>query len=222
MNRSFAIGDLHGCNKTLNQLLFKELEVHPSDQLYFLGDYIDRGPDSLGVIQTILGLMDSGYQVHCLRGNHEQLMIDSTTSLTAYFQWLLNGGETTMDSFKQKRFQDFPQIYIDFFHSTQLYIELDHYILVHAGLNFDRENIFEDTDAMLWARLNKSTEPRLNTKRLIHGHTPMTPAKIRSQNGNCINIDSGCVFKGKHKNLGYLTALNLNTLDYHFSACVDF
>ncbi|MEI2696537.1 MAG: metallophosphoesterase [Saprospiraceae bacterium] len=152
MARKFAIGDIHGCNKTFKKLLLEVLKLKKQDQLVLLGDYIDRGPDSLGVIQTILKLQNAGYTVHCLRGNHEQLMMDSTTNVTAYFQWLFNGGEQTMTSFNKTRFQDFPEVYIDFFNSTKHYLEMDQYILVHAGLNFKNEDLFKDQEAMLWIR----------------------------------------------------------------------
>ncbi|MGB5024587.1 MAG: metallophosphoesterase [Saprospiraceae bacterium] len=152
MARKFAIGDIHGCNKTFKKLLLEVLKLKKQDQLVLLGDYIDRGPDSLGVIQTILKLQNAGYTVHCLRGNHEQLMMDSTTNVTAYFQWLFNGGEQTMTSFNKTRFQDFPKVYIDFFNSTKHYLEMDQCILVHAGLNFKNEDLFKDQEAMLWIR----------------------------------------------------------------------
>ncbi len=221
MARKFAIGDIHGCNKTFKKLLVEVIRLKKQDQLVLLGDYIDRGPDSLGVIQTILKLQNAGYAVHCLRGNHEQLMMDSTTQVTAYFQWLLNGGEQTMKSFKQKRFQDFPEVYKEFFYSTKYYIELDQFIIVHAGINFKNDDLFEDREAMLWTRNFEIDIEKLGSRILVHGHTPISLDKIRAQKSNCLNIDGGCVFKNSKKNLGHLVALNLVSLEFHYTECID-
>lgn len=221
MARKLAIGDIHGCNKTFKKLLIEVLKIKKQDQLILLGDYIDRGPDSLGVIQTILKLQNAGYTVHCLRGNHEQMMIDSTTNATAYFQWLFNGGEQTMASFNKTRFQDFPEVYQQFFYNTKYFIELDHFILVHAGLNFKKNSLFEDQDAMLWIRNFKIDSVKLASRILVHGHTPIALDKILTQKSNCINIDGGCVFKNSKKNLGFLVALDLDSLEFYHTECVD-
>jgi serine/threonine protein phosphatase 1 len=77
MQRVFAIGDIHGCNDAFHQMLFTEIKVSKDDEIYCIGDYIDRGPDSKGVVDTIISLQRSGFRIHTLRGNHEQMMIDS-------------------------------------------------------------------------------------------------------------------------------------------------
>ena len=66
MTRKIAISDIHGCNKTFQKLLFETLNLQKNDQLYLLGDYIDRGPDSKGVLDTIQNLITNGYYVRCL------------------------------------------------------------------------------------------------------------------------------------------------------------
>src|SRR5215203_6932277 len=104
MARIFAIGDIHGCAVTLEKLLFRELHINRDDEIYFLGDYIDRGLRSKEVVDLILQLQKDNYRVHTLRGNREQLFIDSEKDLTHFNNWLSNGGMQTHESFKIIRF----------------------------------------------------------------------------------------------------------------------
>jgi serine/threonine protein phosphatase 1 len=91
--KKFAISDIHGCNRTFNEVLQKT-GLNKDDQLFLLGDYIDRGPDSKGVIDTIFNLQNEGYQVHCLRGNHEQMLMDAWQKNDFHYtrRWLMHGG----------------------------------------------------------------------------------------------------------------------------------
>ena len=74
--RKSAFSDIHGCNRTFSALL-DQVAPDTGDELYFLGDYIDRGPDTKGVIDRIWGLEQEGLTVHCLLGNHEQMLMNS-------------------------------------------------------------------------------------------------------------------------------------------------
>ena len=213
MERIFAIGDIHGCAKTFEALLINQLQIQKSDSIYCIGDYIDRGKKSKEVIDFILGLKDEGYHVYTLRGNHEQMMLDSINSEEAGDLWIKNGGKATMKSFGIESIGDLAEKYLSFFMGTEFYIIKDDYIFVHAGLNFENENIFEDRDAMLWERDFNSYQPSLGNKLLIHGHTPEPLKHIINQEGNCLNIDGGCVYK-KHKHLGNLVALDVNDRKY--------
>lgn len=221
MGRTIAIGDIHGCNRTFNTLLFNNLQICEDDTIILLGDYIDKGPDSKGVVDSILELQEQKYHLFTLRGNHEQMLLDSGNSARDMLQWVINGAEPTMESFGVKRFQDMPEKYKSFFKSTQFYEVYKNYIFVHAGLNFDAENIFEDQEAMLWARDFDPFQAKLGNKILIHGHTPTTIDFILNQTGNCINIDGGCVFYKKRKNMGYLIALILDDMKFVYTKCID-
>jgi serine/threonine protein phosphatase 1 len=77
MPRVFIIGDIHGCNKTFRKLVLEKISIRKTDKIYCLGDYIDRGPDSKGVIDFIIQLRKDGFNIHTLRGNHEQLLLES-------------------------------------------------------------------------------------------------------------------------------------------------
>ncbi len=208
MNREFAIGDIHGCSKTFKKLLLDTINIRKSDKIFCIGDYIDRGNDSNGVIDFILKLRSEGYQIHTLRGNHEQMLLDSVKYEFEIDHWLENGGNETMRSFGIRSLSELPEKYLSFFRKTNLCIKTEEYIFVHAGLNFDKKDIFEDKDAILWIRDFDPIQPVLGDKLLIHGHTPKPLDYILNQKGNCINIDGGCVFKD-NSNLGKMVAFDL-------------
>ncbi len=212
--RVIAIGDIHGCSKTFNKLLFDNLRIELTDEIYCLGDYIDRGFDSKGVVDLILKLRSDGFQIHTLRGNHEQLMIDSPLDREIFQNWFLLGGNRTLKSFGVENYTELQPIYRNFFESTQLYIEHEKFIFVHAGLNFNRSDIFEDKEAMLWIRSMNVNLQKLAGRILIHGHHPKPVSEIMKQEiAGEINIDGGCVYKHS-ETLGSLVALNLTEGKY--------
>ena len=208
MQRVFAIGDIHGCSKTFKKLLLEKIQIRKSDKIYCIGDYIDRGKDSKGVIDFIFELRKKGYHIHTLRGNHEQMMLNSEKNEESFEHWYTNGGKATLNSFEVDLFSEMPEVYKRFFRNTKYCITTRKYIFVHAGLNFDKDYLYEDKDAMLWSRDFPSNQPVLQSQILIHGHTPKSLDIILSQHGNCFNIDGGCVFK-EHSHLGKLVALNV-------------
>ena len=208
MKRIFAIGDIHGCNEAFQKMLFEEIKVQKTDMIYCIGDYIDRGPDSKGVIDTILDLRNKNYNIRTLRGNHEEMMMLSGRDFSDFQLWYSNGGDTTLESFGTDFYDGLKKEYKDFFEGTDFYLIYEDYIFVHAGLNFEALNIFEDKEAMLWKRDFSPDQPVLGNRILIHGHTPLTLRSIKNQKGNCINIDGGCVYKDK-KGMGNLIAISL-------------
>ena len=92
MKRTFAIGDIHGCVATFKYMLFEELKIQKEDIIYCLGDYIDRGSDSKGVIDLILSLREEDFNINTLRGNHEEMMMQSVNGLDNFSLWFENGG----------------------------------------------------------------------------------------------------------------------------------
>lgn len=208
MQRIIAIGDVHGCNNAFQKMLFEELQVTKEDAIYLVGDYIDRGPDSKGVIDTILSLQEKGFQMHTLRGNHEEMMMNSLIDKTLFARWEKNGGAETLESFHINSYSEMPEKYFQFFDDTKYYFDTGDYIFVHAGLNFNLENILEDREAMLWIRNYNPEQPALKNKLLVHGHTPKPLEYILTQKGNCINIDAGCVYTDE-EGYGNLVAIIL-------------
>ena len=208
MSRIIAIGDIHGCANTFRKLVSEEIRIKKSDVLYCIGDYIDRGPDSKGVIDFILELRKKGFQIRTLRGNHEQLMLDSVKGGEALLNWHINGGDVTLDSFGVSSFRDFKPEYKNFFLRTRFYFENGSFIFVHAGLNFDPPDIFQDKEAMMWIRNINIDQNKLGDRIIIHGHTPWPLEMILKQKGNVFSLDAGCVYTKRHGH-GYLVAFNL-------------
>jgi serine/threonine protein phosphatase 1 len=227
MGRIFCIGDIHGCPATLNELLINRICLNKSDKLIFLGDYIDRGPDSKAVIDIILDLERKNYDVTCLIGNHEEMFIDSYHDDEIYEHWVLNcGGNKTLSSFGIITFEELNE-FCQYFFKTLLYHKTINrkYILVHAGLNFNNADIFEDKYTMIWGRSLNINYDILKDRYIIHGHTPQTLERVVDQlniidKKKIINLDTGCCFKNVN-GLGNLTALELNSMKLFSVANID-
>lgn len=218
---TYAIGDIHGCQRSFQALLGR-LQLTVADELVLLGDYIDRGPDSKGVIDTILNLRESGHQIICLRGNHEQLLINARTSAEELSLWLRNGGRETLASFSIDRLQDIPESYLVFMHSTQIWYGKANFLFVHGGLDFSSPDPLGDPHSILWLRnwYPNIDYAWLGNRIVIHGHTPLDMEPIRTQLENLdrqryLNLDNGCVYAGLAKaqgrTLGHLLAFCLET-----------
>ena len=195
--KKFVITDIHGCNITFHALL-KKLNLQPSDELYLLGDYIDRGPNSKGVIDTILDLQRQGFRVFCLKGNHEDAMLEARTDLIGRQYWLSWGGVETLRSFGCE-LTEIPGIYWDFMENLHPYLEVDDYILVHAGLNFGQGKPLDDYQSMMWIRewYNEIDYRWLGNRKIIHGHTPIRKQDIELMaesihKNQFLDIDAGC------------------------------
>ena len=220
----WAITDIHGCCQTFINMVEKELQITKEDELFLLGDYIDRGKDSKGVFDYIMHLQSENFKIQCLMGNHEDMLIEAFHNPLALSSWLRNGGIETLKSFDAKEVTDIPQKYIDFIKNLKLYIELDDYWLVHAGFNFNKSDIFADREAMLWLRYwyRDIDLSSLGKRTIVHGHTPIRKSIIERNVNNptpVIDIDAGCVYK--KNGLGYLCALNLDTKEVVFLANQD-
>ena len=212
--RKLAIGDIHGCNKTF-QALLNQINLTKDDELTLLGDYIDRGKDSKGVIDTILALQSTGYNVRTLRGNHEQMMLDTLNfnlDISDMGRWEKKaGGNMTLASFG-----DTLESYIPFFESLPLIFVDKDFIFVHAGLNFKKKDPLSDKSAFLWIRDFYDTIDAkwLKNRLIVHGHTPIPLrfieedfehlTKKRFPRLQALNLDAGCVF-----GMGNLVAADL-------------
>jgi len=225
MPRTFAIGDVHGCALTLKKLLLDDIKIGKQDEIYFLGDYIDRGTRSKEVVDFIVELKTENYKITTLRGNHEQLFIDSEKSFNDFENWIVNGGIATLESFGIARFRELNDKYKAFFNQTQFYFETTDFIFVHAGLNFQLQYLFEDTFSMLWIRNMKVDKKKVGSKIIIHGHTP-TRLEVVKENlalihkTGSLNIDTGCVMKDYY-GYGYLSALEVGTMQLYSVENVD-
>ena len=153
MPKRWVIPDIHGCSKTLKSLVNTLIKPTRNDELYFLGDYVDRGADSKGVIDFIRNLKNDGYNVTALKGNHEDFMVElydaeKQAKNTWWHRlgdrkhkvWMEIGGKATLSSFGVTHVRDVPVDYIEWMRGLKYYILLDKFVLVHAGLNFKNED----------------------------------------------------------------------------------
>lgn len=218
--RHIAIGDIHGCRKTLAHLLEEVIQTDKEDTLYFVGDYIDRGPDSKGVIDYIMTLKEDKYKIITLKGNHEEILENARYDSLLMNNWTKSGGQECLKSFGVNHPNDIPKKYFDFINDLEFYKETPFAFLVHGGFNFDAPNPFEDREAMLWLRDMKVDTAITDGKPVIHGHTPITLSETQRQikaGDNNICIDNGCVFDWKNgEKMGILTAIDLKTKELFY------
>ncbi|NMC41900.1 MAG: serine/threonine protein phosphatase [Bacteroidales bacterium] len=215
MKRLFAIGDVHGCYKTLYELVFNRIRPEKTDRLIMLGDYIDRGRMSREVIDLIMNLKEEGYDIVPLTGNHERMLLDSFDNPDNLPLWLMNDGQTTLESFGLDDISGLPEKYIDFFRSLNYFHREGNYLFVHAGFNDEAEDPFSDRESMIWESRFSYSNPVFANTRIIHGHRPKQLEYVRnmvSQNNQVIPIDTGCVY-GSEMNRRYLSALEINTME---------
>jgi len=208
----YVIPDIHGCNKTLKKLL-KKINLQKEDKIIFLGDYIDRGPDSYGVLQTVSNLQ---CETILLKGNHEEMAINyfnQPTSPGSDDIWRINGGEETLKSVPFSEWNN----WLYWMKNLKYYHKEPDYFFVHAS--FDWIDPFTNTDAMLWERFPS----RDMGKPVVCGHTPTPYTKIKKiLKSACRNIylDNGCFVTWK-KGYGKLLALNLDTKELKYENNID-
>ncbi len=222
VGRRFAISDVHGCADTLQMLLTTRLQITPDDQVFLLGDYINRGPNSAGVLQHLIDLQNTGFQVFPIRGNHEQMLLNINQGIIPITPLLGRAKDLT-----DENRNIFPHFF-DFLNKMSYFIELDKFFLVHAGLNLQIENPLEDTTAMLWSKYMRVNEDFLKGKQVVHGHhiTHLEDIRyhIRSKS-DVLPLDNGC-YKGtrekqKYNYFGNLCALNLDTFELIVQKNID-
>lgn len=219
--RRFVIPDIHGCARTFRRLVTEVIGLRGADRLYLLGDLIDRGPDSKGVLDFIFELRESGIAVQSVRGNHEEMCLRAGGSLEYMELWMMNGGLATLRSFGVEEPGDIARHYRLFLDSLPHYLMLDDFVIVHASLNFDLADPFSDTEAMLWRRECIVDPARTGNRRLVSGHTPVTREQLEaSLTTYRIMLDNGCVFAPRPE-LGTLTALELNSMKVAYQENID-
>ncbi len=218
--RRLAIPDIHGCIDSFNALL-DQVRLDKRDQLFLLGDYISKGPHSRKVLDKIIALQKKGFPVYCIRGNHEQMLMGCLEETPYQLRWLAEKlGFTDLLTWrggvraKHIRFlKSLPYAYI-----------LDDYILVHAGLNFNKPDPLDDLDSMLWIRFFDYIPDKVNGRRIVHGHTPIALAKVEkaiSQQRPVIKLDNGCVYRGEREGQGALLCYDLDTEELWKQDCLD-
>jgi serine/threonine protein phosphatase 1 len=204
--RRIFIGDVHGHFDGLMKLL-EAIAPGSDDQVFFVGDLIDRGPKSAQVIQFI---RENAYP--CVLGNHEQLLLesfpDSRVSQFALQAWLQSGGQTTVASYSE------PEVLlenIEWLRTLPPYLDLGDIWLVHAGLHPNLPLDAQTTHEYCWIReeFHSSSQPYFPNKLIITGHTitftlpGIAPGKL-AQGQGWLDIDTGAY----HPKSGWLTGLD--------------
>lgn len=205
-HRRIFIGDVHGHYDAL-MLLLKAISPSQDDQIYFLGDLIDRGPKSAQVVDFV---MENNHK--CLRGNHEEMLIDvfrqGSKSVHALHAWLYSGGQSTLASYDE---DGVSQKHIDWISQLPLYLDLGDVWLVHAGVDPNISIEEQTAEEFCWIRdqFHRSNEPYFADKTIITGHTitftlpGVQPGKLAQGNG-WLDIDTGAY----HPTSGWLTGLD--------------
>lgn len=206
---TWAIGDVHGCARTLDALL---AALPGGAPLVFVGDYVDRGPDSPGVLDRLVAL---GQERPCvfLRGNHDQMLLDyvdgamDAEELSLWTQQ--NGGDTTLRQYEQRG--GIPRAHADFLRATQLFHEAEGAAFVHAGLDpyrrVDEQLAQPDAFALMWRRDHLDVLPsaRAWERPVVCGHTPHAEPLDQP---NLVLVDTG-VFRPASVGFGRLTAVEM-------------
>lgn len=201
--RTIAIGDIHGCAQALAVLLDM---VSPAvdDRIVFLGDYIDRGPDSRGVLEQVLELRQR-CDVIALLGNHETMLIESLQKGNPLSFWVAQcGGSATLSSYGGA-LRNIPPAHVEFLTSCRRFFETSSHLFVHANYHANQPLEEQSDEMLLWQHLSWAVpEPHRSGKRVIVGHTPQRTGKILDL-GHLLCIDTAC-FAG-----GWLTALDVDS-----------
>jgi serine/threonine protein phosphatase 1 len=212
--RIYAIGDVHGRADllgSLQELIAKDADRAPESRkvIVYLGDYVDRGPDSAGVIGRLIDGPLAGLDQVFLMGNHEEFFLQFLENPEVGTVWLKNGGDATLASYGvkgakgcsakdlailSKALQDkLPDEHLDFFKRLSISHREEDYLFVHAGIRPGVPLERQSEDDMLWIREPFLDSPEQHEVVVVHGHTPVEAAEVHT---NRIAVDTGAVWSG--------------------------
>lgn len=204
MGRIIAITDIHGEYTKLSNLI-EYLEIQKDDTLIFLGDYIDRGPQSKEVVDKVIEMQNYCNCVYLI-GSHEYALLHAKQD--DYYNYLFwnYGGDTTEKSYGS--FDNILKIHGDFFNSLKYYHKTDKYLFIHAGIRIgvDLEN--QDETDMVYIRSEFYNKAHNLPQKIIFGHTEFDKPQIWEDK---ICIDTGC---GKYKDAPLTAFVSDNGTEY--------
>jgi serine/threonine protein phosphatase 1 len=198
MSLIYAVGDIHGSLDKLQQLIGR-CDAHAAGRsmsFVFLGDYIDRGPQSSGVIDYLLKLQSRrGDAVVALQGNHEAMALGAIDGTGTAGLWFVQGGLATLASYGVASPRELPRAHVDWMRALPLSHDDGRRFFVHAGVDPQAPLAAQSANTMLWIR-----EPFLSHdgdygRLVVHGHTPL-PSGLPDLRGNRLNLDTAAVFGG--------------------------
>jgi serine/threonine protein phosphatase 1 len=208
--RTLAIGDIHGMSSSLDALL-TAVQLTPEDQLILLGDYVDRGPDSKGVIDRLIALKKR-FNVICLRGNHEWMMLRAREGRDDFRNWFSVGGSQALASYAARpgmmgNLENVPAEHWAFLERELVaFHETSRHIFVHANLSPGLSPKDESEEMLCWEFLSKGVN-HFSGKLVVCGHTSQKTG-LPKDFGDTICIDTHA-YAG-----GWLTCLDVDTLQY--------
>jgi len=199
--RLFAIGDVHGCRDEMLRLV-DALPLDDTDVLVFLGDYVDRGPDSSGVVAELLAVADRWPRTVFLRGNHEDLLLDFLDETFRYGDaFMLNGGRATAASYGLRGpvragelREAIPAAHREFLRRTLPFHRTTDVVCVHAGIRPGIALSKQSADDLLWIREEFLRTPHGLSELVVFGHTPHRD--VVTHLPGKLGIDTGCVYGG--------------------------
>jgi len=197
--RLFAVGDVHGCREEMVRLI-EALPLEDDDGLVFLGDYVDRGPDSAGVVSALLEIAAARRSTTFLRGNHEDMLLDYLRPDSRYGDaFLMNGGRATATSYGAGEgpiafAAALPPAHLDFLSRTELMHRTPGVVCVHAGIRPGVPLEGQVAEDLLWIREEFLRVPHGLDATVVFGHTPHRDV-VTHLTGK-LGIDTGCVYGG--------------------------
>ncbi len=220
----YAIGDIHGGLQTFLALI-RKINPRHDDRIYLLGDYIDRGPDSKGVLETIISMQEAGCDIRPIRGNHEDMLIRSLTGDHDLYSWawVENWGPQTLASFKVKSPHDLPLRYRKFLVELPYCLADEAFMFVHAGLDLSLANPGRDTppEMFVWGNVQMPEHDPTDKRRVVCGHRIRSVEAItQSLNQQVVELDNGA-FMNRPPDYGNLVALNLETMQIVLQPWLD-
>ncbi|MFK7979720.1 MAG: metallophosphoesterase family protein [Saprospiraceae bacterium] len=203
--RRIAIGDIHGCLKTFKALI-TTINPTKNDQIFILGDIIDKGKHSKEVIDVIMDFQTVGYSFHVVRGNHEQAFLSAYQCGFEFFVTYLDQNQTD-------DFLDDLEKYLTFFSELPYCLDLEDWLVCHAPFLINEQSLYRGMEG-LFPKINFKLD-NLPAKKQVVGHVVETLEMIEAaitQKNQVILLDSGCVYKN-NEGLGYLSALDLDSYE---------
>lgn len=191
--KTYAVGDIHGKASMLAKMIEEIKSDSASGTIVFLGDYIDRGEDSKGVIDQLMALKIDGFSIVCLKGNHEDMMLGAISGEYDPAWWIGNGGGMTLSSYEDNNFEVLKE-HLDWVKALPIIHCDEHRIYVHAGVDETVPMNEQTEQTLLWKRVPPHFSGEYGGKHLVHGHTPDFKNPITV--GNRTNIDSAAVYGG--------------------------
>lgn len=197
---TYAVGDVHGCLDLLDDLLVRigTDAAGRSHRLVFIGDYIDRGPDSAGVVRTLRRLQAERADgtVVCLKGNHEDLLLRALAQPDMLGNWLYNGGDATLASYGAQDVSGMPADDVAWIEALPVVFEDERRCFVHAGLRPGRDRAAQSDRDRLWIRDDFLEADHDFGKYVVHGHTPRPDGRPEIRRFR-VNIDTAAVYGGR-------------------------